>query len=211
MENMNNNNLNGLVSKEERNRIKNEARFLKSMLLIWNGFLEIFHNCLKACIAAVYIIVAVAIWRNREHLIDFLYSGDSTILSTVYHWLITLGIFILVPLIFIIMLRIFGTVFYYSNKFVNACISARIFTGAGKPPWLLRKYKDKKDRIFTIWEVFLNGNTETNFREKQEEMESELGVKIHNFKPEGTRKLLLYTTPEITSESKKINRDDLNY
>ena len=198
------------LNAEERNSIKNAARFQRTLLRIKNGFLSLFRNALKLFIALLYLVGASKLWLYRGLLIERIYSGYGTILSTIYDTVFTWGIPILAILIFLFMLELFGIVIYYSNKFVNACISAGIYTKAGKPPWLLRRYKDRKDRIYTIWEIYLNGNEENDFTTRKKKLESELGVNIHGLEMKGTRTLFMFTTPENT-KSHKANRSDMNF
>ena len=210
MDNNNNNVFQSNLRKEEIENIKNAARFLRTLIRIKNGFLQMLTNAPKLFIALLYIVGVTQLWLHREPIIGLIYSGYETVIATVYYVLFTWVLPILAVPIFIIILMLFGIVFHYGNKLVNACISARIFTGAGKPPWLLSRYKDKKDRVYTVWEIFLNGNEENDFITKKKKLESELGVNIHRFQMKGTRTLLLYTTPENT-KSHKANRSDLNY
>jgi hypothetical protein len=205
-----NNFTSGKLSREQIADIKKTNLFKKFWFRVWQGIKSTFKNPLKFIIAVMYMLGSVMLWCQREQLIQIFHEEKGDILSAVFYWIFTIGIPLLLIPMFISLMAFFGVKIYWTKKFENAFISAGIYTRAGKYPWLLGNGKDKEEKIFTVWEIYLNGNTETKIKELEENLESELGLTIHKYMKKCNRKLLIFTTPD-TENIGKINRDDMNY
>ena len=198
------------LTSEEMTEIKKAASFQKLCFRVKNGVKSLFKNPYKFFVATVYVLVVLILWLQRQELIKLFDLKDGGLLSVIYYWWFTVGVPVIGALLFSALMTLFGTKIYWSKKAENAFISAGIYTKAGKAPWLADREKYMESPVFMVWEIYLNGNTKTDFEAKKENIQSELGVVIHDFKLKGQRTLLMFTTPDDVNIN-GINKDDMNF
>lgn len=205
---MNNNNsmVRGNLSREEIDEIKKAAMFKKLIKRVEYGIKSLLKNPLKTYLATMYIFGSIKLWLEGEEIIKHFFTKGNDILLTVFQWSVPT----VASITFVGMMALFGTKLHWAHMAEEAFISAGIYTKAGKAPWLLDRYKDKEAPIFKIWEIYLNGNKISEFEEAKENLESELGINIKNFKKKGTQIVLMFSAPDKV-RSNKNNRADMNY
>ncbi len=198
------------LSQQEIAEIHKASSLKKLIFRIKYGLRSLLKNPAKAFIALAYIIAITLCWVNSNQLIHKIYFVNSDLLMKIFQWIFVIGVPFFGVFIFLVLMSLFGTKLRWAKKAENAFISAGIYTRAKKAPFLLDRYKDKETPVFTIWEVYLNGNTKTEFQAKRENIESELGVIIHDFKPKNKQILLIYTTSDNVKIHKN-NRIDMDF